>query len=366
MTTDVGRATANTPQRRAAQPSRSNWRSIHWAGGVERRAVELAGDGAGAQQQAPPRRCAGPRKREVPRAEPTGDGGDSPAWSSKRGAYAGGGQPARLDGAVRRTARALGVQLPRRRQPAGGAGGGGRPARSRGHRTDRPRRVLRGGPVRRGGEGTGRADRVRRRTVVGHERPHRGARPARPPSAGARARARRATGGCRGEIAAAHLAGGEKGKPRYDYDRSPRRPGGTGRSSPDAGRGMCVRRCRRVARTPPARRCATWSTGSGPTGSASNSPTTASRATTSATPRSLELAQRYGLGVVATTAAHFAAPPRRAAGHGDGRRPGAQARSTTAAGWLAPPADAHLRSGEEMARLFARYPEAVRGAADLG
>ncbi len=37
-----------------------------------------------------------------------------------------------------------------------------------------------------------------------------------------------------------------------------------------------------------------------------------------------------------------------------------------AAGWLAPTGGAHLRSGAEMARLFAQCPEAVAGAAALG
>ncbi len=35
-------------------------------------------------------------------------------------------------------------------------------------------------------------------------------------------------------------------------------------------------------------------------------------------------------------------------------------------GWLPPAATAHLRSGEEMARVFARYPGAVARAAQLG
>ena len=37
-----------------------------------------------------------------------------------------------------------------------------------------------------------------------------------------------------------------------------------------------------------------------------------------------------------------------------------------AAGWLAPLGGSHLRSGEEMARLFAHCPEVVTAAADLG
>ena len=37
-----------------------------------------------------------------------------------------------------------------------------------------------------------------------------------------------------------------------------------------------------------------------------------------------------------------------------------------AAGYLAPLGGSHLRSGEEMARVFARCPEVVTAAADLG
>jgi error-prone DNA polymerase len=37
-----------------------------------------------------------------------------------------------------------------------------------------------------------------------------------------------------------------------------------------------------------------------------------------------------------------------------------------AAGWLAPTGGAHLRSGAEMAKLFAQHPNAVRNAAELG
>ncbi|MGW0248793.1 error-prone DNA polymerase [Nocardia goodfellowii] len=66
----------------------------------------------------------------------------------------------------------------------------------------------------------------------------------------------------------------------------------------------------------------------------------------------IALADRCGLPVVATTGAHFAAPPQR-------RRAMAlaaiRARSSLddIAGWLAPTGGAHLRSGAEMAQLFA-------------
>ncbi|WP_067871785.1 error-prone DNA polymerase [Nocardia vermiculata] len=80
--------------------------------------------------------------------------------------------------------------------------------------------------------------------------------------------------------------------------------------------------------------------------------------------RLIALADRLRIPVVATTAAHFATPSQR-------RRAMAMAairarRSLDElAGWLPPTGGAHLRSGAEMARLFADCPRAVTGAAEL-
>ncbi len=78
-----------------------------------------------------------------------------------------------------------------------------------------------------------------------------------------------------------------------------------------------------------------------------------------------DLAPRFGLSVVATTAAHFAEPSRGRLAMAMGA---IRARHSMdeAAGFLAPLGGSHLRSGEEMARLFAHCPEAVTAAADLG
>ncbi len=76
------------------------------------------------------------------------------------------------------------------------------------------------------------------------------------------------------------------------------------------------------------------------------------------------LADRLDVPVLATTGAHFASPAQR-------RRAMAlaaiRARSSLdeMAGWLAPTGGAHLRSGAEMAQLFAEYPHAVSNAATL-
>ncbi|RSN57126.1 error-prone DNA polymerase [Amycolatopsis sp. WAC 04182] len=78
-----------------------------------------------------------------------------------------------------------------------------------------------------------------------------------------------------------------------------------------------------------------------------------------------EMADEFGLPTVATTAAHYARPE---------RAPLADALSAIRArrgledmeGWLPAAGTAFLRSGEEMAEIFARYPGAVQRAALLG
>ncbi|MFI9506469.1 error-prone DNA polymerase [Nocardia sp. NPDC052566] len=76
------------------------------------------------------------------------------------------------------------------------------------------------------------------------------------------------------------------------------------------------------------------------------------------------LAERLGLPVIATTGAHFAAPAQR-------RRAMALAAIRARrslddiAGWLAPAGGAHLRSGAEMAQLFAAIPQAIENSVAL-
>ena len=79
------------------------------------------------------------------------------------------------------------LQLPRRCQPAGGAGRGGLPAEPEGARGHRPRRVLRCRPVLRSRPGTGPADHLRCRAVAGPARAaERRTRPGRPAPSGTR------------------------------------------------------------------------------------------------------------------------------------------------------------------------------------
>ncbi len=167
------------------------------------------------------------------------------------------------------------------------------------------------------------------------------------------------------QIARAHLAGGEKGKPRYDYDALAEAAGGhwhilTGcrkghvrqalsTGGPDAAAEALADLVDRFGRD----RVSIELTHHGdPFDDERNAALAA-------------LAPRFGPAVVATTAAHVAEPGRSRLAMAMGA---IRARRSLdeAAGWLAPLGGSHLRSGDEMARLFFRYPEAVTAAADLG
>lgn len=165
------------------------------------------------------------------------------------------------------------------------------------------------------------------------------------------------------EIAKAHLAGGEKGKPRYDFDALTEAAGGhwhilTGcrkghvrqalsKGGPEAASKALADLVDRFG----ADRVSIELTHHG-------QPCDDERNAALA-----ELAPRFGLDVVATTGAHFAAPDR---GRLAMAMAAIRARNSmdSAAGWLAPLGGAHLRSGEEMAQLFG--PDIVSAAADLG
>lgn len=167
------------------------------------------------------------------------------------------------------------------------------------------------------------------------------------------------------QLAAAHLAGGEKGRPRYDYDALTEAAGGhwhilTGcrkghvrqalsTGGPEAAAAALADLVDRFG----AHRVSVELTCHG-------HPLDAER-----NAALLPLARRFGVGAVATTGAHFAQPSR---GRLASAMAAIRARQSLdeAAGWLAPLGGSHLRSGEEMARLFAEMPESVSAAADLG
>jgi error-prone DNA polymerase len=167
------------------------------------------------------------------------------------------------------------------------------------------------------------------------------------------------------QLSAAHLAGGEKGKPRYDYDSLTEAAGGhwhilTGcrkghvrqalsEGGPEAAGAALADLVDRFGRD---RVSVELSHHSDPFDDERNATLAA-------------LARRFGVGVVATTGAHFAEPGRGRLAMAMGAIRARQSLDE-AAGWLAPLGGAHLRSGDEMARLFAQCPEVVTAAADLG
>ena len=167
------------------------------------------------------------------------------------------------------------------------------------------------------------------------------------------------------QLAAAHLAGGEKGKPRYDYDALTEAAGGHWHILTGCRKGH-VRQA--------------LSSGGADAAAAALADLVdrfgTDRVSVELTHRGdpfddernaalAGLASRFGVGVVATTAAHFAEPSR---GRLAMAMAAIRARQSLddAAGWLAPRGGAHLRSGDEMAQLFAQCPEIVTAAADLG
>jgi len=167
------------------------------------------------------------------------------------------------------------------------------------------------------------------------------------------------------QLAAAHLAGGEKGKPRYDIDALTEAAGGhwhilTGcrkgsvrRALSDGGPDAAERALADLVDRFGAQRVDIELTHHGhPLDDERNASLAA-------------LAPRFGVGVIATTGAHFAHPSRSRLAMAMGAIRARQSLDS-AAGWLAPLGGSHLRSGEEMARLFAQRPETVTAAAELG
>jgi error-prone DNA polymerase len=167
------------------------------------------------------------------------------------------------------------------------------------------------------------------------------------------------------QLAAAHLAGGEKGKPLFDFDALTEAAGGhwhilTGcrkgsvrHALCDGGPDAAERALADLVDRFTAARVSIELTHHGhPLDDERNAALAA-------------LAPRFGVGVVATTGAHFAHPSRSRLAMAMGAIRARQSLDS-AAGWLAPLGGSHLRSGEEMARLFAQRPEVVTAAAELG
>jgi error-prone DNA polymerase len=167
------------------------------------------------------------------------------------------------------------------------------------------------------------------------------------------------------QLATAHLAGGEKGKPRYDIDAltdaagghwhilTGCRKGGVRQALSDGGPDAAERALADLVDRFGAQRVSIELTHHGhPLDDERNAALAG-------------LAPRFGVGVIAATGAHFAHPSRGRLAMAMGAIRARQSLDS-AAGWLAPLGGSHLRSGEEMARLFAQRPDVVTAAAELG
>ncbi|QDQ96719.1 error-prone DNA polymerase [Tomitella fengzijianii] len=172
------------------------------------------------------------------------------------------------------------------------------------------------------------------------------------------------------EIAAAHLAGGRKGRPRFDLDRLTAAAGGHWQILTGCRKGH-VRKA--LASSPdPDTALAAADAALGGLAERFGRERVTVELTRNGSPQDDELcealaglARRHRLDTVATTAAHAAAPRRRRLAMA---MSAVRARRSLddAAGWLPAVGGAHLRSGDEMAVLFDRYPDAVARAAALG
>ncbi len=167
------------------------------------------------------------------------------------------------------------------------------------------------------------------------------------------------------QLAAAHLVGGEKGKPRYDFDEITEVAGGHWHILTGCRKGH-VRQA--LVAGGPAAAAAALADLVDRFGAHRVSVELTHHGHPLDDERNAVLAglaPRFGVSVVATTAAHFAEPSRGRLAMAMGA---IRARRSLddAAGFLAPLGGSHLRSGDEMARLFADRPDAVTAAAELG
>jgi error-prone DNA polymerase len=167
------------------------------------------------------------------------------------------------------------------------------------------------------------------------------------------------------QLAAAHLAGGEKGKPRFDFDVLSDAAGGHWHILTGCRKGHVRQALSKggseaaaavladlVDRFGAGRVSIELTCHGHPLDDEHNAELAA-------------LAPRFGVGLIATTGAHFAGPSRARLAMAMGAIRARQSLDS-AAGWLAPLGGSHLRSGGEMARLFAWRPEVVTAAAELG
>ncbi|WP_280229848.1 error-prone DNA polymerase [Nocardia cyriacigeorgica] len=171
------------------------------------------------------------------------------------------------------------------------------------------------------------------------------------------------------EIAAAHMAAGEKGILRYDLDALTAAAGGHWQILTGCRKGQLRQALEQDLRTggPPVRAEAALRDLVERFGAERVSVELTHHGLPADDERNahlIALADRLGLPVVATTGAHFASPAQR---HRAMALAAIRSRGSLdeMAGWLAPTGGAHLRSGAEMARLFADCPQAIANAVAL-
>jgi len=169
---------------------------------------------------------------------------------------------------------------------------------------------------------------------------------------------------CR-ELSAGHRKGGQKGRPVYDLADLGKahdghwvvltgcRKGAVRRALAECGPEQASRELRRLVTLFGAENVVVELTDHGDPGDSTRNDLLAA------------LAARHGLDLIATNNVHYATPSRRRLATA---LAAVRARRSMDEldGWLPPAATAHLRSGEEMTALFARYPGAVARAAALG
>ncbi|MCE5289096.1 MAG: error-prone DNA polymerase [Nocardiaceae bacterium] len=164
------------------------------------------------------------------------------------------------------------------------------------------------------------------------------------------------------EIAKAHLRGGEKGRPRYDYDELTEAAGGHWHILTGCRKGH-VRQAMRQGREDAALADLIDRFGREHVTVEMTYHGTADD--DERNDRLAALSQRYGTRLIATTGAHFAHPEERRLAMA---MAAVRARKSLdeISGWLPATGGAHLRSGAEMARIFERFPTSVPQAAELG
>ncbi len=163
------------------------------------------------------------------------------------------------------------------------------------------------------------------------------------------------------QLAAAHLAGGEKGKPLFDFDALTEAAGGHWHILTGCRKGS-VRRALSSGGPDAAERALADLVDRFSAGRVSIELTHHGDPLDDERNAALAgLAPRFGVSVVATTGAHFAHPSRSRLAMAMGTIRARQSLDS-AAGWLAALGGSHLRSGEEMARLFAHVPVGVSPA----